>query len=211
MLQIETIGEYLMINEIFTFTDDEQVRFDLWSKEEIYHSFILSDRLGKEAQDRFNREVEAHALTRSKYMDMVVEKLKRDEMDYIMEASERFYESAGIPRESGLRAHYERLRGLKDCFVFTEIGKGFIVGFIAPSILEPGKLQAQEIAWWVEPEFRKTGVAIKLIKKYENEAIKRGANYIGMAALSALDLDGVETILHKMGYNNYEKHYRKEI
>lgn len=204
-------GTYTMTNEIFAFTEAEQERFDLWTKEEIYHSFILSDRLGKEAQDRFNKEVEAHALTRSKYMELALEKIKREEMDYIIEASERFYEAAGMPRESGLRAHYERLRGLKDCFVFVEKGKGFIVGFIAPSILEPGKLQAQEIAWWVEPEFRKTGVAIKLIKKYENEAVKRGATYIGMAALSSLNLEGVESILYKMGYNTYEKHYRKEI
>lgn len=132
-------------------------------------------------------------------------------VDYITAAAERFYAEAGIEFPGNAREYYTDV--LNNPLVFAKVieGKGFIVGMIAPSFLHPGKLQAQELAWYVEPEFRGTSTAIKLMKMYEAEAIKRGCKEIGMVCLEALDPVRTGNIYEKLGYNKYETHYIKEV
>ena len=94
------------------------------------------------------------------------------ELDYITEAAERFYEEAGFDfgdREK-MRSYYKELKDSDVVFTKVIIGKGFVVGAIVPSFLEPWKRACQELAWYVEPEYRGGPSAIKLMKMYEKHA-----------------------------------------
>lgn len=133
------------------------------------------------------------------------------ELEYITAAAERFYTEAGIEFPDNAKEYYRQVLDNPLVFAKVIIGKGFVVGMAAPSFLHPGKLQAQELAWYVEPEFRGTSVAIKLMKMYELEAIERGCKEIGMVCLESLNPEGTGKIYEKLGYNKHETHYIKEV
>ena len=135
----------------------------------------------------------------------------KEDLDYIVEAAERFYKEAGFVYPDDIRAYYESLNQNPMIFTVVERGKGFIVGFVAPSFLEPTMIQCSELAWYVEPEHRGTSVAIKLMTRYEAYAKDKGCNYITMVCLESLSPESVGKIYHKLGYNTLEHHYRKEI
>lgn len=134
-----------------------------------------------------------------------------NELEYITDAAKRFYAEAGYEIPENIEEYYLELRNNPLIFTKTIIGKGFIVGFIAPSFLNPGRLQAQELAWYVEPEFRGTSTAIKLMKMYEAEALSRGCKEIGMVCLEALNPESTGRIYEKLGYNKHETHFIKEV
>lgn len=133
------------------------------------------------------------------------------ELDYIIEAADRFYAEAGFAYPDNVREYYESLNDNPLIFTIVEPGKGFIVGFIAPSFLEPSKMLCSELAWYVEPEYRGTSVGIKLMKRYEQKAIDSNCDTIMMVALDSLSPDSVGAIYEKLGYTTLEHHYRKEL
>lgn len=138
-------------------------------------------------------------------------KTSNEDLEYIIDAAERFYAEAGFEYPDNVREYYNQLNDNPLIFTVVERGKGFIVGFIAPSFLEPSKIQCSELAWYVEPEHRGSSVAIKLMKKYENFAKEKGCNYVTMVCLDNLNPDKVGDIYHKLGYNTLEHHFRKEL
>lgn len=131
------------------------------------------------------------------------------ELDYILEASKRFYKEAGFEYPTNAREYYQSL--LDNDFIFAKviIGKGFIVGCVTPYFLTPHLRVCSELAWYVEPEFRGSKVAIKLIREYEKEALSRGCDKINLVALESLTPDKVGNIYKKLGYNKLENHYIK--
>ena len=135
----------------------------------------------------------------------------KEELDYIIEAADRFYTEAGFEYPDNVREYYESLNNNPLIFTVVEIGKGFIVGFIASSFLEPTKMLCSELAWYVEPEYRGTSVAIKLMKRYEKYAIDNKCDFVTMVCLDSLNPEEIGAIYKKMGYNALEHHYRKEL
>jgi len=70
---------------------------------------------------------------------------------------------------------------------------------------------AQEIFWWVEPEFRKTTRAgAQLLEAWETWASMMGADGITMMNFDHLD-PAPAVIYKKRGYKLYENHYLKEF
>lgn len=133
------------------------------------------------------------------------------ELEYITDAATRFYDEAGFEKPENMAEYYEELSNNPLIFTKTIIGKGFIVGMIAPSFLHPGKVQCSELAWYVEPECRGTSVSIKLMKMYEAEAKDRGCDKITMVCLEALNPEATGNIYKKLGYNRLETHFIKEV
>ena len=132
-------------------------------------------------------------------------------LDYITDAAGRFYTEAGIEYPSNAREYYRDVLANPLVFAKVIVGKGFLVAMAAPSFLHPGKLQASELAWYVEPEFRGTSTAIKLMKMYEAEALERGCTEIGMVCLESINPETTGKIYEKLGYNKHETHYIKEV
>lgn len=137
--------------------------------------------------------------------------MSNEDLEYIIEAAQRFYKEAGFEFPDNVREYYEKLAESPYIFTVVEPDKGFIVGMIAPSFLEPTKMMCSELAWYVEPEYRGTITAIRLMKRYEQHAIDSKCDFVSMVALEKLSPDAVGTIYKKMGYNALEHHYRKEI
>jgi GNAT superfamily N-acetyltransferase len=135
----------------------------------------------------------------------------KEELDYIIEAAARFYAEAGIEYPDNVREYYESLNENPLIFTIVDIDKGFIVGVVAPSFLEPSKLACSELAWYVESEYRGTSVGIKLMKRYEQKAIDSKCDTITMVALDSLNPEAVGEIYKKLGYTTLEHHYRKEL
>lgn len=133
------------------------------------------------------------------------------ELDYITDAAKRFYDEAGFDIPDNIREYYEELS--KNPLIFTKVikGKGFIVGMVAPSFLHPGRLQCSELAWYVEPEYRGTSVALRLMKMYEQHAKDNGCYYVSMVCLEKLNPEATGKIYEKLGYNRLENHYRRVL
>lgn len=67
---------------------------------------------------------------------------------------------------------HQILAGNGICFVAEKEGKliGTIIGIITPNIWDPTTLVLNELAYWVEPEFRNGTSGYKLLKTYNDEA-----------------------------------------
>lgn len=132
-----------------------------------------------------------------------------EEVEYITEASERFYKEGGFDLIEYPKEYYKSV--LDNPVVFAEVivGKGFIVGMIAPSFLHPGRLQCSELAWYVEPEYRGTTAALRLMRRYEKVARDNKCYYVSMVAIESLNPKATGKIYEKLGYTKLENHYRR--
>ena len=84
--------------------------------------------------------------------------------------------------------------------------KGMLAGMLTP-FLFGDKIVATELAWWVEPEHRKSQVGLQLLEAFEYWAKKTGANLITMISID----DAVGEFYQKKGYSLFERAYMKEI
>lgn len=89
--------------------------------------------------------------------------------------------------------------------ILLEPGVGFLAGCVTPFIFGP-HLLATEIAWWVEPESRGSGIGKEFLDAFEFWAKeKAGCTMISMVCLD----DKLEKFYVKQGYKLYERAYMK--
>lgn len=91
--------------------------------------------------------------------------------------------------------------------IILEPGKGFLAGASSQFPFGPYRL-ATEIAWWVNPEDRKTGLGLELLHAFEYWAKeKAGCKLISMVGLD----QGLDKLYTKQGYKLYEHAYMKTL
>ena len=94
----------------------------------------------------------------------------------------------------------------------TEDGlKGFACGVIAPLLGNPNVLSGTEIAWWVEPDYRKTSCGISLLLELEEQAKKNGAKYWNMVYMESSMPTKVKQLYERLGYKKVETVYRRVL
>ena len=132
-----------------------------------------------------------------------------DDFDQILEMCVKFIETTEYKSLYDL----ESIKNVVDVSLstdfyvtFIEDGKGMLGGHITPFIFG-NKLVAQELGWWVEPEYRKTGVGKDLIDSFENWARFKKCEIIVMVSLD----DIVGNYYEKAGYKLVERMYMKEL
>jgi len=132
---------------------------------------------------------------------------------YIAEVMKKFapLNGADIPVADNINELAEELISNNNVIALQEEGKGVILGILYPHFLNPSMIVAQEIGWWVEPEYRNTSLAIRLLKKFEAEAADRGASKVIMISLESQEPAKVGSIYQRMGYRLIEHNYIKEI
>lgn len=86
-------------------------------------------------------------------------------------------------------------------------GKGFIACHLFNWNLNPSKLVAQEVAWWVEPEARGEGIARELLDFYINWAKEKNAFAIEMGTFRSLDKGNLGAFYEKNGFKETYKTY----
>lgn len=87
----------------------------------------------------------------------------------------------------------------------TPIG---MIGGMVNYFIFGGIKMCSEIAWWVEPEYRKTGIGKELIEALEYWANKIDCKFVTM---SALDQDYLPKFYGKLGYDFAEISMMKRI
>lgn len=87
-----------------------------------------------------------------------------------------------------------------------EEDKGMLLGRATPFSFGHHKM-AMEIGWWVEPEYRKSGVGKSLIDAFEYWAKKVGCSLVVMGSLD----DVLGSYYEKNGYKSAERLYMKEL
>ena len=93
-------------------------------------------------------------------------------------------------------------------FLFEEDGQVHgLLGFVIYPHYFTGELTANEIMWYVEPQYRKGGSALQLLWTAETEAKKMGAKYMGFTAPTA----DVAAIYARFGYKQIEISFGKEL
>lgn len=86
---------------------------------------------------------------------------------------------------------------------------GFSAAILSPSIGTPLAVIATELAWWVEPDFRKGRNGIALLKFMEQLAQEKGVKYWTMVAMQSSMPDQVCAMYEKLGYSKSEICYTK--
>lgn len=84
---------------------------------------------------------------------------------------------------------------------------GTIIGYIDRSIWDPEMLILNELAFWVEPEYRGTSAGYRLLKKY-NEAVKqlKDMGRIKLYTLSKM-VNSPDLDYGRFGYKKVEEHW----
>jgi GNAT superfamily N-acetyltransferase len=83
------------------------------------------------------------------------------------------------------------------------IARGVLAAVAAPHHLAPVKV-ASEIIWWIDPDWRGRA-AMKMLAAYEQWAVDRGCQYVGMVGLGADP--AVSTLYARRGYQAVERHF----
>lgn len=87
-----------------------------------------------------------------------------------------------------------------------------MIGLISfPSYMNFSTKLAQELFWWVEPEYRKTGVGVDLIKAAETWAELMEVSHIIMMSLESSNPEQVNNLYTKLGYTKKENTFYKGI
>lgn len=98
-------------------------------------------------------------------------------------------------------------------FVMEEDGEvvGTVAGVVYPFLFNQGKLVAQELFWWIDPEHRKGLAGRNLHKHLEDWARECGATAIFMIAIENDCAQKVEKIYNRYGYEKTEHTFMKEL
>lgn len=123
-------------------------------------------------------------------------------------------------RDFGVRFDLETLYETVQNFIDNQIGivaekEGIIVGVIGgmvtPSMFDKSQKIGQESVWYVDPEERKGSIGFRLIKAFEEECIKRGANAIIMIHMSNLYPEALDRLYRMNGFRLMESNYIKGV
>ena len=131
---------------------------------------------------------------------------------YLAEVIKKFapLNGLGIDPADNIKEIAEILLQNPDIICIQKENKGVILGIVYPLFYNTNILIAQELGWWVEPEYRGTTISIKLLKEFEQEAKKRGVSKIIMICLETQNPDGLKNIYERMDYKALEFSYVKE-
>ena len=141
-----------------------------------------------------------------------IEALSPKEKDFFKECIKKFHKELlphfGSGSNVELEVIIDGLLANPDFICIIELGKGMIIGHVAPYLFNPNKRVASEIGWYVLPEHRNGSVGIRLVRDFEQVAKIMGAEILLMATLAGND---ISSYYEKKGYNAQEKFYYKEI
>ncbi len=88
---------------------------------------------------------------------------------------------------------------------------GMIAGAVSETLFSH-HLVASEVVWWIDPDHRrKSRAALELLGAFEHWARLNKASFVQMQCLTGLSEDVVGRIYNKLGYNQTEIAYVKEL
>jgi hypothetical protein len=82
---------------------------------------------------------------------------------------------------------------------------------LSPVYFNHSHISCEELFWWADPESNYPGIGMKLKKKMEEEAKKRGAESIQMKSISALNGERMANLYIRNGYKPCEQSFIKRL
>lgn len=140
-----------------------------------------------------------------------------EDIDQCLTLAENFYEVAGysdsIPFCEESSREYFQISLDMGLFSVADEGEivGFILGIAVPFVMNKNYLVGTELAWWVEPEYRKGSTGIKLLSHIENCAKELGCKMWSMMCLEDQDPEKIEKIYLSRGYRKTERSYTRNL
>ena len=86
---------------------------------------------------------------------------------------------------------------------------GFILGLAVPHIMNKKYLVGTELAWYIDPAYRKGSAGIKLLKHIETSAKEMGCKMWSMMCLESQNPEQIEKIYLSLGYKKTERSYTR--
>lgn len=138
-----------------------------------------------------------------------------DDMARIVEMAERFistseYKDFVRARPEALTETIARLAMNDDGLLLVAGSDGAIAGMLAMFVYAhpfSGDRIAYELAWWVEPEARSSGVGLELLKAAEEWAKDRAATAVQMIAPN----ERVGDLYRRLGYRPMETAFQRSL
>lgn len=88
---------------------------------------------------------------------------------------------------------------------------GIILMVKGPMPFNPGALVATELVYYVDPEYRNTGVGTQLLQQAENIAKQQEIKFITMIHLDSVQPEKAESVYNSMGYHRNETAFTKDL
>lgn len=141
----------------------------------------------------------------------MIRQATRNDFEFVAKMSEKFCKVAGLPF---------RLEDFKKFFLgvvhsndndFLLSDHGMIVAVSSPWVTHSECILAQEMAWWVEPEFRGTGEGKELILAFIDWAKQRKASFVSMSAIEHIRGEAVTKLYNELGFERRETSYVKVL
>ena len=89
--------------------------------------------------------------------------------------------------------------------------QGFIAGVYSPLLGSSQAMAGTELAWWVNPVLRGSGVGFRLLRAMEYKARRNGIKYWNMASMKSSDDSHANSIYERAGYKLNETLYQKVL
>jgi len=87
---------------------------------------------------------------------------------------------------------------------------GMLLGIVNEPYFSEEKV-ATELAWWVDPEFRKSKASLDLMYAFEDWAYRKGARTVTLASLTGLSPPSVSKLYLGMGFEKTEETYMRSF
>lgn len=136
----------------------------------------------------------------------------------IEKMSRAFYEESGLGKLYGVDIDEDSMIQFLVSFlsednkvVFFCEDKGLIMGVLLPWFFNTNVLMAQEMAWYVSPDARKSTLAGRLYKAFEKWAADNQAKIFVMGSLPGLNGKRVDNFYVRKGMANTENVYGKKL
>jgi GNAT superfamily N-acetyltransferase len=143
----------------------------------------------------------------------VIRQATPDDIPRLVEMGTRFltettYAGRVVPNHAAMARTLALLLASDVGGLFVAETNGTVTGMIGLLLFEhpfTGSLTAQELFWWVEPEYR--GYGLRLLRRGEQWAAAAGAQHVHMIAPTP----AVARLYERLGYGYLEAAYQKAM
>lgn len=144
----------------------------------------------------------------------------KEDIPVVVKFAENFYRVSGY---NTMRFSRQRTRSVVEAIVndggFSQVAilalhEGKPVGMVVAIAAQPPFTEekvSSELAWWVEPEFRSSRLALRLFDAYETWAKTIGCTHIQSAYLTQTSPKGLDKFYERKGYIPVENSFLKKI
>jgi len=148
----------------------------------------------------------------------IVRKAEIKDKTSIIELSIQFYKES--LRSYGLAFNFSTLDKLVEEFINNKIvivsevnGKvvGVIAGFVSSSMFDSQQKIGQEIIWYIDKEYRKGSIGIRLLKEFEKQCKLNGANLMVMVYMGNLNNELLDRFYKMNNYRLLENQFIKGV